>query len=98
MKTRCKKTAGGASMERLEGRTLLSGDVRELTGTVFYDLNINWSRDPGELPVVAAAVFADMNGNGKVDDGEAATTTDANGHYSLMTDADRGWLKVAKIP
>jgi hypothetical protein len=75
MKKRCKRLVGSPSMERLEGRTLLSGAVRELTGTVFYDLNISWSRDPGELPVVGATVFADMNGNGKVDDGEAATTT-----------------------
>jgi len=77
---------------------LLSGAARELTGTVFYDVNINWSQDPGELPVIGATVFADMNGNGQVDDAEQATMTGQDGHYSLMTDVDRGWLKVAKIP
>ena len=32
-----------------------------------------------------ATVFVDANGNGQLDDGEASTTTNANGKYSLST-------------
>src|SRR5215212_9412042 len=96
MKTRRKKSAGGACMERLEGRTLLSGVVREITGRVFYDLNTNWLQDSGEGPMAGVTVFADFNLNKQVDDGEALTSTDAEGRYSLSTDAERSWLAVIR--
>jgi len=97
MKKRGRKTAVGAScIESLEGRVLLSGAAREVSGTVFYDLNTNWVQDAGEAPVVGVTVFADLNQNKKVDDGEVSTTSDAEGHYSLMTDADRSSLAVVR--
>ena len=40
--------------------------------------------------ISGATVFADANGNGKLDPGEASTTTDQNGNFSL--DSSRGQL------
>src|SRR4051812_19599540 len=97
MKTRGKKrVVGGVSIECLEGRMLLSGDVREVSGSVFYDPNTNLRQDAGEAPVVGATIYTDLNLDAKQDDGELATTTDENGHYSLMTNADITRLAVVR--
>src|SRR5688572_26468377 len=94
MNTRCKKTAGGPFMERLEGRTLLSGEVREVTGVVFHDLNGNFVPDVGETTFDNLTIFDDVNDNGTFDIDEPSAVTDANGAYSLMTDAQVFRLKV----
>src|SRR4051812_45295154 len=88
MKKRNKKNrAGGSLLERLEGRVLMSGGVREVTGTVFHDTNSNLVLDAGETTFANVTVFDDVNGNGAVDADEPAATTAANGTYSLSTDA-----------
>ena len=101
-----KPAAGGVSFESLEGRVLLSGVVREVSGTVFHDLNTNRVQDAGEAPFAGVTIYVDVNQNGKLDDGELATTSDANGHYSLSTDAllpmlavvrPAGWVLVANF-
>ncbi len=53
-------------------------------------------QDAGEGPVARITVYVDANLNGKVDDGEVSTTSNAAGHYSLMTDADHAILAAVR--
>jgi hypothetical protein len=94
MKKRCTKPGGIPFMERLEGRTLLSGETREVTGAVFHDLNGNFVPDLAETTFDNLTVFDDVNDNGIFDIDEPSAITNANGAYTLMTDAQVFRLKV----
>jgi hypothetical protein len=56
-----------------------------ISGTVYNDANGNGKLDPRELPMVGVLVYADLNQNGKFDPGEPSATTDASGHYTLLS-------------
>lgn len=97
-------------IETLEARVLLAGNpvvpnaipaplpaVGSISGTVFYDLNLNGAQDFNESPIPGASVFVDLNGNGIPDAGEPTTTTDASGMYTF-TALTAGNYQVRVIP
>lgn len=61
------------------------GDWRpaSVTGSVISDDNGNGARDSGEGTLAGIAVFADLDGNGILDQGEPATSSAADGTYTL---------------
>ncbi|MBM4046934.1 MAG: hypothetical protein FJ279_17660, partial [Planctomycetes bacterium] len=61
------------------------------------DLDGDGMRDTGEPGLQGWTIFLDANQNGQFDDGETATTTDANGNYSF-TGLDAGTYVVAEEP
>lgn len=70
---------GLEQLEQLEQRTLLSA----ISGTVFDDANGDGTRQSGEVGLENVRVFLDTNGNGVLDAGESAQTTDELGNYVL---------------
>jgi len=71
----------GASLIGHDGGSLINHDGASLAATFAASLNATGHTIGTRL--VDAVVFADSNFNGKFDAGEAWTTTDANGAYSL---------------
>jgi hypothetical protein len=63
MRKPCKNiTSSLSTIERLESRLLLAAAVREVTGTVFQDLNTSWVQDAGESPFPGLTIYDDVNG------------------------------------
>ncbi len=59
-----------------------------LTGRVYHDADGNQSFDStGDSPLTNTVVYLDANGNLRLDVGEASTTTDATGTYSIDSPA-----------
>jgi hypothetical protein len=55
-----------------------------VSGTIFLDLDHNGDYNPTDDPGAAGqTVFLDVNRDGRRSPGDPATTTDANGHYTL---------------
>lgn len=52
-----------------------------ITGSVFDDFNAAGVRDSGDVGLGGWQVYADLNGNSRLDAGEPATFTDAQGNY-----------------
>ena len=72
-----------------DGTDLISNDVEQLS---FYDGTIgagyfHTSAKADDGYIVGATVFADANGNGVLDAGEASTTTDGGGGFTLPAGA-----------
>ncbi len=63
--------------------TVNSPSVANLSGTVFFDLNANATRDPGEPGLLGSRVFLDLNGDGTFEAGEPTAVTDVNGAYTF---------------
>ena len=57
--------------------------TNSIIGLVFSDKNSNGNRDTGEGGLQGVTVYDDANNNSKFDPGEAFTTTDAFGEYTL---------------
>ncbi|MCP8939300.1 hypothetical protein NK718_12305, partial [Alsobacter sp. SYSU M60028] len=55
----------------------------DISGTKYVDADGDGVIDPGEVGLQGVTIFIDLNGNHQVDAGEASTTTDENGHWSL---------------
>jgi VCBS repeat-containing protein len=69
------------SLERLEHRSLMAGD---LAGVVFNDLNVNGVNDKTDPGLSGWTVFADTNNDGKLTAGEPTTVSDVKGKFSLV--------------
>lgn len=54
-----------------------------VSGKLWNDFDKDGSYDVGEARLVGWSVFEDVNKNGKLDNGEKQTTTDATGNYLL---------------
>jgi protocatechuate 3,4-dioxygenase beta subunit len=54
-----------------------------ISGTKFEDLNANGSKDGDEGPLANVTIYVDANDNDALDTGEASTTTDALGNWTL---------------
>ena len=54
-----------------------------ISGTVFHDLDVDGSEDPGEPGLVGWTVYLDTNNNSSLDPGETSTTTGAGGTYTF---------------
>jgi protocatechuate 3,4-dioxygenase beta subunit len=67
-----------------------------LSGQKFNDLSNDGIHDTGEGGLPGFTIFLDRNDNGSLDSGEQATTTDANGDYSL-TGVGPGTYKVREV-
>ena len=72
---------GRADVEFLESRTLLS--VGSVSGTVFNDANLSYSRNVGEAGIAGVRVFVDTNQNGRLDTGEPSALSNAAGAYTI---------------
>jgi hypothetical protein len=65
------------------GIRMLTGWFTEISGTVFYDLNENGRRDPGEPGVDHFNVILKDRDNTEIDRMSIASLTDAQGYYEL---------------
>jgi hypothetical protein len=54
-----------------------------ISGYKFNDTNANGVWNTGEKPLQGVVIYIDANGDGKLDNGETATVTDANGFYKF---------------
>jgi hypothetical protein len=54
-----------------------------ISGYKFNDTNANGVWNAGEVPIQGVVIYIDANNDGKLDNGEIATVTDANGYYKL---------------
>ena len=54
-----------------------------ISGIKFNDLNGDGQHEPTEPALARWTIFLDANNDGKLDNGERATTTDALGHYTF---------------
>ena len=55
----------------------------QISGSVYYDVNKNGSRDAGETGVSSRQVYLDLQGVGNYVAGDPVSTTDLNGNYSF---------------
>ncbi len=77
--------------------TLATGTVGNAsTGRVFNDINRNGSGS-GEPGLSGVTVFGDLNGNGILDVGEPATSTAADGTYSLSAQSGVAIVVIAPV-
>jgi hypothetical protein len=67
-----------------------------ISGTLFNDVNGDGVRQPGESGLPAWQVFLDINGNGQLDSGEPAKTSDSSGSYSF-TGLPPGLYRLSEI-
>ncbi len=72
----------GALFSAIE--TQMPAFPRDISGTVWNDLNDDGVFDAGESGKSGITVYLDYNQNGERDAGEYQTTTDANGFYSFQ--------------
>lgn len=86
-------TRGGMSVETLEHRRLMVGDI---SGVVFDDVNRNGIDDPSENGLPGWTVFVDTNGDGALNAGEPSTVTDDKGKY-LITGVPAGNASVYEV-
>ncbi|MFK8186436.1 MAG: SdrD B-like domain-containing protein [Phormidesmis sp.] len=56
-------------------------DKGKIVGIQFDDVNEDGIHNSGEVGIAGRTIFLDENGNRQLDNGEATTTTDANGIY-----------------
>jgi hypothetical protein len=80
------KRRAGSLIEPLEARQHLS--AQQIQGAVTQGLG-----SLGEIHIPGVTVFADANANGSLDDGEASTTSDQFGDFSIVTDTVLGLLR-----
>ena len=76
-------SGGRLNLDRSVRAAVASAVIPSVSGNVFEDLGNDGVRDATDPVVRGATVFADSNGNGSVDPGEAAVTSDAAGRWSL---------------
>jgi len=69
------------SLERLEHRSLMAGD---LAGAIFNDLNANGANDKTDPGLSGWTVFVDTNNDGHLNVGEPTAVSDVKGKYSLV--------------
>ncbi len=84
----------GTSFYSMSGHTpaiwqgIVAGDIGNpggiVTGTVFNDHNGDGSQSSAEPGLLGWTVYADANDNGQLDAGEARTTTDSHGNFTLF--------------
>lgn len=68
-----------------------------IAGNLFNDLNGDGARQTGEGNLSGRTFYLDTNKNGKVDTGEAKTTTDASGNYKFSNLAANATYRVREL-
>jgi hypothetical protein len=68
-----------------------------INGVAFRDDDADGIRDPGEPGLANVNVFADIDGDRRLDAGEAATLSAANGSYAIIVN-DNGNVAVRALP
>jgi hypothetical protein len=76
-------TAANANGTVDVGRQIILGWFTDVDGYVFIDTNGNGRKDAGEVGVPGTTVTVRERVNSLMDQGQAATTTNANGYYHL---------------
>ena len=56
-----------------------------VSGTIWYDANVNATNDAGDSALSSVIVFADLNGDGVRQGSEPFATTDTNGFYQITS-------------
>jgi serine-aspartate repeat-containing protein C/D/E len=90
--------AASASPDANAPRTLWLAEQTEraaVTGRVFHDRDAGGVRDPSDVPVAGATVYADLDDDGTVDPGEPATVTGHDGTYTLTLESGAFTLRVS---
>jgi subtilisin family serine protease len=72
--------AAGESRGDVDFGSFRLGEIR---GSVFHDLDVDGTRDPGDPFVAGWTVFLDQNGNGTRDPLEPVAVTDGQGRYAF---------------
>ena len=90
------------SLESLENRQLLAGDMAEITGLVRVDLQGDGNTSNDTVVVGAAATLYRDNGNGQLDAGDSVVgspvSTDASGRYTFVNVAAGSYLVEIDLP
>jgi FG-GAP-like repeat/SdrD B-like domain/Domain of unknown function (DUF4214)/Calx-beta domain/FG-GAP repeat len=60
-----------------------TGTTVNLSGTVFFDFNVNGVLDSGEPGLAGRTVFLDLKNSGNLDTGDPSTVTGADGSYQF---------------
>jgi hypothetical protein len=69
--------------QRLTGVNFTNGQLGQISGQVYEDLNRNGQKETGEAGLAGQVVFVDLNRNGRLDPREPTATTRAGGHYTF---------------
>src|SRR5262249_32431280 len=56
-----------------------------VSGTIWYDANVNATNDSGDSALSDVIVYADLNGDGVREGSEPFATTDTNGFYQIVS-------------
>lgn len=75
-----RKRKSRLSLERMESRQLMAGDVR---GQIFHDTNDNSIQEVTEDGLAGWTVWVDTNSNGQQNVGEPSAVTDVKGKYLI---------------
>ncbi len=94
-KTQAFDLSAGQS-QRLDFGNRQTGQLSQIQGTVWNDLDRNGVQEAGELGLAGRKVFLDLNRNGVLDNGETTQTTDTSGSYSF-TGLSAGLYTIAQI-
>src|SRR5438552_3407941 len=81
--------------EPIEARVLLSGGT--IRGVTWEDINADGAIESGEPLLAGWTVYLDANHNNKLDAGEAATTSAADGSY-VFSDLPTGNYLIGEVP
>ncbi|HEV8060414.1 MAG TPA: FG-GAP-like repeat-containing protein [Gemmataceae bacterium] len=73
-----------------------SGTTVSLSGTIFFDYNVNGVLDSGEPGLAGRTVFLDLKNSGALDAGDPSTITAADGSYEF-TDLAPGTYTVREL-
>jgi hypothetical protein len=80
-----------------QATTLIPAPAAEIHGTVYNDANANRQRNTGEAGLAGWTVYLDLNHDGRLDEGDPVTTSDASGAYSF-TGLPAGTYTVMEVP
>ncbi len=77
--------SSGTSVPSVQSSASIENVGAAISGTVWYDSNVNATNDAGDSALSSVIVYADLNGNGVREGSEPFGTTDTNGVYQITS-------------
>ncbi len=74
----------GTAVPTTQGQTSITNAGGTISGTIFYDANVNGTNDSGDSVLSSVIVFADINNDGVRQGSEPFATTGTNGQYQII--------------
>ncbi len=75
----------GTSVPSAQSSASIMNVGASISGTVWYDANVNATNDAGDSALSSVIVYADLNGDGVRQGSEPFATTDTNGFYQITS-------------